>query len=50
MKITNEGIEQKLDKQYPELEGIKYCDSCDMYLDNNTEYKKHIKTLNHRIK
>ena len=48
IKFTNEDIEQKLDKNYPELDGIKYCDSCDMYLDNNTEYNKHIETLKHK--
>ena len=48
IKATNEDIEQKIDNQYPELEGIKYCDSGDMYLDNNTEYNKHIETLKHR--
>ena len=35
-KITNKDIEQNLQKQYSELEGKKYCDSCGMYLDNNT--------------
>ena len=48
IKVTNEDMEQKIDNQYPEPEGIKYCDSCDMYLDNNTEYNKHIETLKHR--
>ena len=48
IKFTNEDIEQKIDKQYPELEGIKYFDSCDMYLDNNTEYNKQIERLKHR--
>ena len=45
IKVTNEDIEQKIDNQYPELEGIKYTDSCDMYLDNNTEHAKHMDTL-----
>ena len=45
IKVTNEDIEQKIDNQYPELEGIKYYDSCDMYLDNNTEHAKHMDTL-----
>ena len=49
IEVNNEDIEQKLDKYYPELEGIKYCDSCDMYLDNNTEHAKHMDTLKHRI-
>ena len=48
IKVTNEDIEQKIDNQYPELEGIKFCDSCDMYLDNNTEYNNYIETLKHR--
>ena len=55
IKFTNEDIEQKLDEQYtrsaytnPELDGIKFCDSCDMYLDNNTAYYKHVTTLKHR--
>ena len=48
IKVTNEDIEQKIDNQYPELEGIKYCDSCDMHLDNNTEHAKHMDTLKHR--
>ena len=48
IKVTNEDIEQKIDNQYPELEGIKYFDSCDMYLDNNTEHTKHMDTLKHR--
>ena len=47
IKVTNEDIEQKLDEQYIE-EGIKFCDSCDMYLDNNTAYNKHVTTLKHR--
>ena len=42
IKVTNEDIEQKIDNQYPELEGIKYCDSCDMYLDKKTEHAKHL--------
>ena len=48
IKVTSEDIEQKIGKQYPELEGVKYCDSCDMYIDNNTEYNKQIETLKHR--
>ena len=48
IKNTNEDIEQKIDNQYPELEGIKYCDSCDMYLDNNTEHAIHMDTLKHK--
>ena len=48
MKVINEDIEQKIDNQYLELEGIKYCDSCDMYLDNNTEHAKHMDTWKHR--
>ena len=47
IKVTNEDIEQKLDEQYPELDGIKFCDSCDMYL-NNTAFNKHVTTLKHR--
>ena len=47
VKVTNEDIEQKLDEQYIE-EGIKFCYSCDMYLDNNTAYNKHVTTLKHR--
>ena len=46
--ITNEDIEQEIDKQYSELEGIKYCDSCDMYLDNKTAYNKRVTTLNQK--
>ena len=37
-----------MDEQYPELDGIKFCDSCDMYHDNNTAYNKHETTLKHR--
>ena len=54
IKVTNEDIEQKLDEQYARSgytnieEGIKFCDSCDMYLDNNTAYNKHVTTLKHR--
>ena len=48
IKFTNEDIEQKINEQYSELEGIKYCDSCDMYLDNNTAYNKHVTTLKHK--
>ena len=55
IKFTNEDIEQKINEQYTrsgytnsELEGIKYCDSCDMYLDNNTAYNKHVTTLKHK--
>ena len=47
IKVTNEDIEQKLDENYPELEGIKYCDNCDMYLDKNTDHAKHVDTLKH---
>ena len=54
IKVTNEDIEQKLDEQYTRSgytnieEGIKFCDGCDMYLDNNTAYNKHVTTLKHR--
>ena len=54
IKVTNKDIEQKLDEQYTrsgytnQKEGIKYCDSCDMYLDNNSAYNKHVTTLKHR--
>ena len=48
IKLTNEDIEQKIDEQYSELEGIKYCDSCDMYLDINTAYNNHVTTLKHK--
>ena len=48
IKFTNEDIEQKITEQYSELEGKKYCDSCDMYLDNNTAYNKHVTTLRHK--
>ena len=37
-----------MDQQYSQLEGIKYFDSCGMYLDNNTAYNKHVTTLNYR--
>ena len=37
-----------MDEQYLELDGIKFCDSCKMYLDNNTAYNKHVTTLKHR--
>ena len=47
-KVTNEDIEQKLDEQYPKLDRIKFCDIYDMYLDNNTAYDNHVKTLKHR--
>ena len=43
IKLTNKDIEQKLDEQYPE-EGIKYCDSCEINLDNNTAYNNHVTT------
>ena len=54
IKVTNEDIEQKLDEQYARSgytnieERIKFCDSCDMYPDNNTAYNKHVTTLKHR--
>ena len=54
IKVTNKDIEQKLDEQctqsgYTNTEdGIKFCDSCDMYIDNNTAYNKHLTTLKHR--
>ena len=54
IKVTNEDIEQQLDEQYTRSgytnteEGIKFCDCCDMYLDNNTAYNKHVTTLEHR--
>ena len=47
IKVTNKDIEQKLDEQYPE-EGIKIRDSCDIYLDNNAAFNKHVTTLKHR--
>ena len=47
IKVTIKDIEQKLEEQYPE-EGIKFCDSCDMYLDNNTAFNNHVTTLKHR--
>ena len=50
IEASNEDIEQNIDKIYPELEGIKYCDSCDIYVDNNTEHAKHMDTLKHRNK
>ena len=36
-----------MDEQYPELDGKNFCDSCDMYLDNNTAYDNHVITLKH---
>ena len=54
IKVTNKDLEQKLDEQYPRSgytnpqEGINYCDNCDMYLDNNKAYNKHVTTLKHR--
>ena len=48
IEVTNDDIEQKLDEQYPELDGIKFCDSCDMYLDSNTAYDNHVTTLKHK--
>ena len=47
IKVTKKDIEQKLDEQYPE-EGIKFCDSCEIYLDNDTAYNNHVTTLKHR--
>ena len=47
-EVSNEDIEQKIDQRFPELEGIKYCDSCNMYLDKNNSYNKHVETLKHR--
>ena len=29
-------------------DGIKFSDSCDMYIVNNTAYNKHVTTLKHR--
>ena len=37
-----------MDEQYPELDRIKFCDSSDMFLDNNTAYNNHVITLKHR--
>ena len=37
-----------MDEQYPEIDGIKFCDSCDMYPDNNTASNKHVTILKHR--
>ena len=54
IKVTNEDIEQKLDEQYAQSgytnieEEIKFCDRCDMYIENNTAYNKHVTTLKHR--
>ena len=50
IKVAYEDIKQKIDNQYPEQEGIKYCDSCDIYLDNNTEHAIHMDTLKVRNK
>ena len=47
IKVTNKDIEQKLDELYSE-EGIKFCDSCEIYLDNKTAYNNHVTTLKHR--
>ena len=47
IKVTNIDIEQMLMSSILE-EGIKFCDSCDMYLDNNTTYNKHVTTIKHR--
>ena len=47
-KVTNKDIDQKIDKKYPELDGLKYCESCDMYLDKNTAYNKLVEKLKHR--
>ena len=48
IKFTNEDIEKKLDEQYSEQKGIKYCDSCNMYLEKNTAYNKQVATLKHK--
>ena len=45
LKVTNENIERQLDEQYSKLDGIKFCDSCDMYLDNITAFNKHVTTI-----
>ena len=37
-------IEQKLEKNYLELEGKKYCDSCNMYIENKAAYNNHVAT------
>ena len=34
-----------LDNQYSQLEGVKYSNSCNIYLDNNTAHNKHVETL-----
>ena len=47
VKLTNKDLKEKLDEQYPE-EGIKYCDSCELYLDNSTAYNNHVRTLKRR--
>ena len=49
-KISNKDMEQKIDKKHPEHEGKKYCEICNIYLDNNTVYNKHVETLKHRNK
>ena len=37
-----------MDEQYSKLDGKKFCDSCHMYLDNNTAFSKHVTRLKHR--
>ena len=47
-EVSNKDTDQKIDKRFPELEGIKYCESCNMYPDNNTAYNKHVEPSKHR--
>ena len=40
-------IKQKKDKQFSEVRGLMYC-SCEIHLDGDTGYKRHVETLKHK--
>ena len=45
---SNRYIERMMGKQFPELVGLNYFDSWEIYLDNDIDYNKHVETLKHK--
>ena len=55
IKLREEGlthssnyIEQKVDKQFPELKRPNYCDSCEIYQDGDNDCNRHVEALRHK--
>ena len=38
-------LKKKRDKQFPELKSILYCDICEKYPDDESDYDGHIESL-----